>query len=185
MKDPTPKQDIAIRRLEATDAIPDPTIRPARVPDAAAILAVHIASIRKMCGPHYTPAQIEAWVGPKRREHYEQAMASSIVLVAERDGVIVGFGECAAAGTDGEVRALYLHPDHVGAGLGGQLLGALEDAARARGARAMHVCSSLNAIAFYERAGYARCGGRELEVSGGARLPCESMTRSFCAAPGE
>lgn len=152
------------------------TIRPARPEDAGALLTVHVASIRRVCGPHYTPAQIEAWAGPKRADRYVEDMRSGTLLVAEVDGAIVGFGDC---GSKGSIRALYLHPDHVGRGLGRRLLDALEADARARGITEMGLYSSTNAITFYERAGYVRRGAERFDLAGGAQLEAERMTKTL------
>ena len=160
MQDPTLKQDV--------------TIRPARPDDADALLAVHVASIRGVCASHYTAAQIEAWAAPKRAEDYKTAMASGTLLVAEDGGTIVGFGDC---GHQGVVRGLYLHPDRLGAGIGRRLLDALEAAARQRGITEMQLHSSLNAIPFYERAGYVRRGAKDFELPGGSSLECHLMTK--------
>ena len=61
----------------------------------------------------------------------------------------------------GEVRAVYVHPDHARHGVGSALLAELEGYARGRGLDRLSLQSSLNAVGFYERAGYERVGEGE------------------------
>src|SRR5687767_2388685 len=106
-------------------------IRPATAVDADAICAVHVASIRGLCADDYTAEQIDGWAGAKHPDRYRRAMAEGErMFVAELQSgtgrVVIGL-----AGIHGnEVRAVYVHPDHVGRGVGGALLAALEEQAR-------------------------------------------------------
>ena len=99
-------------------------IRPATAADAEAILRAHLASIQGLCANDYTREEIAAWTGPKRAEWYTRAIEKGHgeLLVATMDEEIVGFGDL---GGD-EIFGLYVHPQHVGRGLGKRLLEALE-----------------------------------------------------------
>ena len=88
------------------------------------------------------------------------------MFVAETDGEIAGFGQVNLDGEAsetpregggtvvGEVTAVYVHPDHVRRGVGSALLDRLEAHARDEGLDALSLTASLNAVPFYERAGY-------------------------------
>ncbi|GAB3682129.1 GNAT family N-acetyltransferase [Salinarchaeum chitinilyticum] len=76
--------------------------------------------------------------------------------------VIAGFGdvrfdppEYLKEPADGGVRAVYVHPDHAGEGIGTALLERLESTAREQGVESLGLQSSVNARTFYERHGYA------------------------------
>lgn len=78
-------------------------------------------------------------------------------LVAEQDGVVVGCGALHVLWSDlGEVRTLAVHPDHIRARIGRQLLDALIDTARDLG------LSRLFALTFHTdffgRAGFVPIG---------------------------
>ena len=74
-------------------------------------------------------------------------------LVAEaEDGSIVGFGEINIDA--GEVEAVFVDPEFGRCGVGSQVLQALEELARRQGLTALVLDASLNAVKFYERAGY-------------------------------
>lgn len=92
------------------------------------------------------------------------ALAGPDVLFAvARDGVGLAIG-CAAivlSPAYGEVKRMYVRPEVRGQGVAGRILAALESAARARGCRTLMLETGPyqpEALAFYARQGYARCG---------------------------
>ena len=149
-------------------------VRRASPADAAAICTVHKASVRGLCAGHYTPEQIEAWVGGRRPDHVRHAMTEGgeTMFVAERGGggEVVGFASLHGA----EVIAVYVTPAATGRGTGAALLHAVEGEAAARGIGRLHLTASLNAVPFYAAQGYRRVhattyflpGRVELEAGG-------------------
>jgi ribosomal protein S18 acetylase RimI-like enzyme len=133
------------------------TIRRARLEDKEAIWRVHSSAIKGTCKSHYLPEQIQGWAGLHEPESYRELIQSKEFLVAEDDGLIVGFGQLNQQ--NGEVEAVYVSPDYGGLGVGSALLKQLEEVAQESGIASLHLLSSLNAVSFYERAGYIR--GRE------------------------
>lgn len=88
-------------------------------------------------------------------------------LVAEQTGVIAGYAYAAQfrdrpayrfAGED----SIYVHPDHVGAGIGRALLDALMQASGQAGFQRMFAVigdsGNLPSIRLHERAGFEHCG---------------------------
>lgn len=88
-------------------------------------------------------------------------------LVAERDGVVVGYAYAAQfrdraayrfAGED----SIYVHPDHMGSGTGRALLDALLPASAEAGFQRMFAVigdsANLGSIRLHERAGFEHCG---------------------------
>jgi putative acetyltransferase len=128
------------------------TIRKARQEDKEAIWRVHGKAIRETCASHYPPEVIQIWAEGLRPEKYEKAIESYEFFVAEEDGVIIGFGELGQ--TVGEIQGLYVSPDVKARGVGWKLLSTLEERARAYGLESLRLTSSLNAVSFYERAGF-------------------------------
>jgi N-acetylglutamate synthase-like GNAT family acetyltransferase len=87
-----------------------------------------------------------------RPEKYEEAIRSNEFFVAEEDELVVGFGELNQ--TNGEIQGLYVSPDAGRRGIGLKLLRTLEERARASGLKSLHLTATLNAVSFYERAGF-------------------------------
>lgn len=127
-------------------------IRRATQGDKEAVWRVHGSAIRGTCASHYSREVIEAWAGRLRPERYAEAIGLYEFFVAEEGGVVVGFGELGQ--DDGEIQGLYVSPDVAGRGVGRRLLSTLEERARAHGLESLRLTSSLNAVAFYERAGF-------------------------------
>jgi len=96
-------------------------------------------------------------------------------VVAERDGVIVGFASMAASGDDdatgstGELRAIYILEDVAGLGVGARLLERAQNALRERGfvrATLWVLDANERARAFYERHGWRPDGTVRVEEPG-------------------
>ena len=163
-------------------------IRRAAPADAEAICAVHVASIRGLCAGHYTAAQIDAWAGGKRPELYARAMEQGeAMFVAELlppaaggagSATVIGIGTAQG----GEVRAVYVHPDHVGRGVGSALLKAVEAHARAEGISVLRLHSTLNARSFYAAYGYQDEGEAVFPLRPGVELPCVKMSKRLAGA---
>lgn len=151
-------------------------IRPATPADAPEILALHVASIRAFGPEAYDDLQVAAWAdkdgGPDR---YPIGEEGHYLAVADRDGAVVGYGHLVAP--DDEVRAVYVHPDHVDEGVGSAILDRLEARARDRGTEDLHLWASRNAVGFYERRGYDRVEETEVEKEYDGRQVALSVVR--------
>jgi putative acetyltransferase len=156
-------------------------VRPATPEDAHDILDLHVASIRAFGPDAYTDAQVDAWATvPDGAPGYPIDEAGQYYVVCERAGTLAGFGhltnEAAEYGTDAAVEAVYVHPDHTRCGVGSAILAHLEGYARGQGHGSLALWASLNAVAFYEAAGWERVGERTHETSG-AELTVVEMER--------
>ena len=100
-------------------------------------------------------------------------MAEAILLVAERDGVVVGtvticpigspFAEIASEG-EVEFRFLAVAPSAQGRGVGSALIAAVEQHARSTGAHSLAICvrdTNTEAAAMYARMGFRRVPHRD------------------------
>ena len=149
-------------------------IRRATQEDAEQITPVHVVSIRTLCAKDYAQEQIDAWAGWKSPEKYRAAMdAGEVFFVAEVEGRVVGFSVLFGD----EVNAVYLHPDHVGRGIGRRLLEAVEAEARSHGVAELKLTSTLTSVRFYEACGYTKGDLHQHPVTGGVMLPCVHFTK--------
>ena len=138
---------------------PEVTIRAATQDDADAAATVLRRSITELCGAdHHGDAEtLEDWLANKTPEHFRRwvARAGQHTVLAERNGAVCGVGMLSP---DGEIRLCYVHPDHVGCGVGRALVCAIEAEASARGLTRLHLDATATATAFYEAMGFRRFG---------------------------
>jgi len=130
-----------------------PAIRAALAGDAPAIHALHTRAVRTSCAAAYAPEVIDGWLKGRQADRYLPAIEAGRMFVAEQDGAIAGFCEATA----GEVIALFVDPASGSSGVGRALLAHAMTIAAADG-RAVRLESTLNAVGFYERAGFVRRG---------------------------
>ncbi len=94
----------------------------------------------------------------------------TVVLVAELDGVAVGFCSVAlepVAGLQaGEVDQLFVDPDHGGRGVARLLLTSVADQARAAGLLRLTTHASWRAVPAFERLGYQRVEVETVDLDG-------------------
>ncbi|XP_020916847.1 uncharacterized protein LOC110254217 [Exaiptasia diaphana] len=150
------------------------SIRLAVSSDASAIYDVHTSSIREICSEYYEKEEIKAWISRQNEQRYLEYIAKAEIVVMD-NGIknLKGFGHLSRHNGDetkldgtqeqGEwdeafVKALYVHPDHVGKGIGHQLLDHLQNIAQQKQAKKLTVFSTLNAISFYEKHGFKVIG---------------------------
>ena len=152
-------------------------IRRAGQEDCQFIGSVHAAAVRGIRTALYTPEEIQAWAVPKKPESYEESIHSKEFFVAEEGGVIVGFGVLNQASA--EVEAVYVSPEAGRRGIGLAVLRKLEERAGALGLRVLRLNASLNAVPFYERAGYVAQEGSKYRLSTGVEIACVPMVKSI------
>ncbi|WP_294515700.1 GNAT family N-acetyltransferase [uncultured Intestinimonas sp.] len=117
---------------------------------------VHSVNLRD-----YTQAQVEAWApGPVDLAAWDASLTVHHALVAEENGVILGFADMAP---DGYLDRLYVHRDHQSCGIATALCDALE-AASAAARFTTH--ASLTARPFFEKRGYRVVKAQQVERRG-------------------
>lgn len=137
-------------------------VRPPKEAELEAVAAAHVAAAEAGGARAYDPKTVESWAkrGERSPDDYPVGdPATHFVVAVTGDGEVVGFGELVP--DEREVRAVYVHPDHERRGVGTALLAHLEGYARALDCPALTLQSSLNAVEFYERAGWQRTGTGE------------------------
>jgi L-amino acid N-acyltransferase YncA len=140
------------------------TIRPATDADIPAIAAIYAHHVRHGRASFETEPPDEAEI---RRRHTANTGAGYPYLVAEREGVVVGYAYGSAyrpraAYRDTVENSVYLRPDEAGRGTATALLAALIEACAERGFRQMIavVGDSANtpSITLHERHGFRLVG---------------------------
>lgn len=129
-------------------------LRRARPGDGPALYDVTLRSIRALGSHHYSPAQLDGWMGTRTADYYEAMIGRNNTVVAAQDGDVIGFVDA----VPGEVTRLFLAPEGAGRGLGRHLLSiGIETAARGHSGP-IRVEATLNAQGFYERHGFSPVG---------------------------
>jgi len=150
-----------------SDVTADITVRQATAADAAAVLDVKRAAIRGLAWDTYDDDQLDAWAPDEAdRDAFERVLdrADVFVLVATVDEAVAGYGVLNADA--GRVDALFVHPEHVRAGIGSTLMGQLELVAEMRSIHELVVIASVNAVPFYEAQNYWRLEPTTKEIDG-------------------
>jgi putative acetyltransferase len=163
------------------------TIRPAVVADAEAIIDLHFAAVHRTASTVYPPAVLDSWSRRPDEGRYQRMReiitgGDELVLVADRASGIVVFGSIVPRLR--EVRAVYVHPDAGRQGLGSQVLAALEHLAVERGVSDLQMDASVNAEAFYRRAGYQVIERGIHRLGTGQEMACVRMFKRLARPVG-
>lgn len=105
---------------------------------------------------NYCPAAEMDWLYTRYTpEGVAEIARKGHMYVLEEDEQIVGTGTTILTGeSECEIIAAFLLPEYIGRGLGRQLFAALESDELAAAADRIWLTSSVNALDFYEKAGY-------------------------------
>jgi N-acetylglutamate synthase-like GNAT family acetyltransferase len=180
------------------------SIRPARPADLPALEALVPLSVRSLQAAHYSPAQMEAALGPVFGVD-RQLIADGTYFVAEQAGAVIGCGGWSRRrsefGSDGvrtgvdaaldpardpaRIRAFFVHPAWARRGIGRTLLATCEAALCAAGFREAILVATLTGVPLYTAGGYRLVEYFSITLAPGITLPGARMAKSFLpAAPG-
>jgi N-acetylglutamate synthase-like GNAT family acetyltransferase len=140
-------------------------------------MSVHADAVTGIRTALYTPEEIQAWAVPKKPESYEESIRSKEFFVVEDGGVIMAFGVLNQESA--EVEAVYVSPRAGRRGIGLKVLEKLEERARALGLEELRLNASLNAVAFYKRAGYVAQAESKYRLSTGIEIACIPMVKAM------
>jgi len=120
--------------------------------DLSTLWELRTRAVREGGAAHYPAAVIDAWCAVPAPPSLPLLIQAGGAVVAEEDGHIVGY---AVLNPDtGEINAVFVEPRHQRRGIALQLLQQLESMAHAGGLARLFLSASLNAVPFYECAGF-------------------------------
>lgn len=173
------------------------SVRTARLDDAPAIARVHVASWRAAYAGLLPEGVLASRTVEVRTRHWVEWLSDGAprrILVAERNGAVVGFGAAGPARGGGprtaELYSLYLAPEALGEGFGTLLWNALADPLAGDGFREAVLWvadGNERALRFYEARGFRADGGRRSECFDGApmaALRCRTTLSDLAFAQG-
>ena len=133
-------------------SLPKPALRPYLASDAPMLAQIFVAAIQELTGDDYSEAQQEAWAAVAEDEDaFGKKLAGELTLIATLQNSPVGFASLKGAD---HIDMVYVHPSVAGQGVAAMLVDALEKLAGARGAKALSVEASDNALDFFKKRGY-------------------------------
>ena len=124
--------------------------------DASRLYDMRRRSILELAPPAMPVAEAKAWASQLTLSGMEQKLRELEVWVAERGGIVAGWGAIRGDMLEG----LYTAPEFAGQGVGAGLLGRLEGLMRDRKFPSVRLEASSNARGFYLRRGYRPTGAQ-------------------------
>jgi putative acetyltransferase len=145
-------------------ALPKPALRPFLDEDTPVLAAIFVAAIEQLTGDDYSEEQQQAWASTADdEEQFGKRLAGALTLVATLQNSPVGFASLKGGN---QIDMLYVHPGVAGQGVAAMLSDALEKLAGGRGAKALTVDASDNAVDFFAKRGYAARQRNTVTVNG-------------------
>lgn len=132
-------------------------LRPLSVDDLSAARYIHAASFAGAAQDHYSRADIDAFTAFVRSPRYADLLLGNRAVAAWIGPEMVGTAAWSAGeppSPTARILAVFVRPLFTGEGIGRQLVGYIEDEARAAGYRALEVSATLNAVGFFQDLGY-------------------------------
>lgn len=160
-----------------------PTLRMATLADIDAMWALRTRAILHSCPGHYPHEVIAPWsAAPLPRSYPALVHAGGAVIAQEQEqeqvqepGALLGYAILDAA--TGEVDAVFVDPQAAGRGIGKTMLAALERMALGHGRTRLYLSASLNAVPFYQAAGFIVLRNAAYPHPCGIALACVEMEK--------
>ena len=154
-------------------------IRKATEADAEVAWLIRKRSILTGCSGHYPFEDLDTWTVGPHSLRFEQVVAERIHLATRTspkgDEVVLGTGGIDFA--TGEIDAVFVSPEYMQQGVGRRIMSYLECVAIEAGHTRLTLNSTLNAVDFYRRCGFAGDLRRIYCSSRGVSLPCVAMEK--------
>jgi GNAT superfamily N-acetyltransferase len=174
-------------------------IRTATLEDVAVLEDLVRRSARRLLPAHYSPAQIEAALGPVFGVDVQLVRDGTTLVVQDATGRILACGSWSRRrslfGSDAHhseaaepldpavdaarIRAFFVDPGHARRGLGKALLEACEAAIREAGFGEVELVATLAGQPLYSAHGYAESGRFGIEVPGVPPLEAVRMRKAL------
>jgi putative acetyltransferase len=160
------------------------TTRTANRNEWPAILAIHRRAIHETAADDYSAEVLAAWgppiVGSQLERFDAKLQRGQIIIAAEVDGAIAGFGEIAP--DKNQLVAVYVSPDYSRQGVGTAILAELERVSVERGLSFLQMGASLTAVPFYKARGFQVLGPDVHLLRSGAKMDCVRMRKTLTHA---
>lgn len=156
-------------------------IRPVGLDDLSAVRYVHESAMRLLAAARYSEAELEAFRAHVYSPRYADMLLKDVLLTGWLGGELVATSGWALPQERGEaarIRAVFVRPLFTGLYIGQRMLEAAEALARKGGFTEFTVRATLNAIGFFEAAGYEVTSHGTRSLQGGVSIPVAFMRKS-------
>ncbi|QDT05562.1 putative acetyltransferase [Rubripirellula lacrimiformis] len=158
------------------EAAVNPIIRKANHADPSRVWEIRRAAILSHCAGHYPDGLLADWTSGEMADSFVEAVVDRWWVATVADEVV---GTGTLDGLTGQIDAIFVHPSHMGMGIGRQMMGHLESVAITAGLTRLTLDSTLNAAAFYRRCGFVGQRRGMYQSPRGISLPCIPMQKQL------
>ena len=152
------------------------SIRKATESDAGVAWEIRNAAINSQCKGHYPDKDLALWTSGEAPDDFVDMVAKSFYMAVLEDRAI-GTGMIDL--DTGKIDAIFVHPNHMGAGVGRKILLYLEQIASEAGLTQLKLDSTLNARPFYRAYGFEGEKVSKYNSPWGVTLDCIPMKKSI------
>ena len=151
-------------------------VRAATVEDVDNIYSLIYDSVYELCKQHYRQEKLDAFIHnlPSKVLYYKW-LTDRILIVCCDGKEIVGFGQYDPA--ESFIDAIYVHPQHIGKGVGSSIMRYLEQIAHTLRKPDLSINASINATRFIEKCGYQQQGTFFINCKNGKRFETIKFTK--------
>lgn len=137
-----------------------------------------LSKLAKLSKTHwgYSQELIDLWDAEDAFTITPEMCASGLVRVLQKDDQPIGFYRIEGDPPHAELSDLWISPNEIGHGYGGQLMTDLKQFAFKKGYEVLEIHSDPNALGFYEHAGAKRIGDTRPHPKTGRTLPILQLT---------
>jgi GNAT superfamily N-acetyltransferase len=156
-------------------------VRSVGLDDLSAVRYVHESAMRSLASASYGAHEIEAFRSYVYSPRYADRLLADTLLTGWLGGDLIatsGWALPLERGEAARIRAIYVRPLFTGLGIGLRMLEAAEASARKSGFTEFAVRATLNAIGFFEAAGYEVISHGSRTLPGGVAMPVAFMRKS-------
>lgn len=147
--------------------------------DINEIIAVHKKSVYGLCKEFYSQEQMAIWTDLFNNKFSNEGIKNmnNVGIVAVDNNKVIGYGFINLK--DKEVKGIYLIPEFINKGIGKTILSKLESIAQEHKLDGLALNSTLNAVHFYEKCGYAKVRDELFQLADNCKIPCVHMIKKF------
>ncbi|VXC27595.1 GNAT family N-acetyltransferase [Massilia sp. 9I] len=154
--------------------------RKALVADIPELWALRTRAVRASCASHYAQDIIDMWCAAAPPEKMAALLEAGGGLLMEEAGQALGFAVLNLE--TGELDAAFVDPAQQGRGIARRLLASLDALALEHGFQRLFLSASLNAVPFYESAGYVEVRRETYPHRSGIQLESVFMEKTLPCA---
>jgi GNAT superfamily N-acetyltransferase len=166
-----------------------------KISDAERIYQIHTSAIKQLCSSHYGEDEISKWAGKQKQETYIPFLESGSIIVAKKNGIVVGFihhiyhpkdintdkspsKQCSDY-DEMQIKGLFIDPSFARNGLGRILFKEVEKIAVEKDVGIMTVSASLNSLPFYQKMEFKEVERKLHQITSQCSVECVSMVKSL------